>query len=62
MTPAEVLNAARLAADLFLELVPHDQAKGLLDEAAIRRANTLADAAERIKFADQTDVPTEPSP
>jgi hypothetical protein len=52
MTPAEVLNAARLAADLLLELVPHDDAKAILDDAAVRRANAAADLAEKVKFGD----------
>lgn len=50
MSPAEILDAARLAADVLLKLVPHDHAKQLLDDAAVRRANQIADAAEALKF------------
>ncbi len=50
MTPQQALEAARIAADLLLALVPHDQAGKLIDEAAARRANAAADAAERLKF------------
>ncbi len=48
-TADTVLEAARLAADLLLALAPHD-AQRHLDEAAVRRANAMADAAERLKF------------
>lgn len=51
MSAADVaIEAARIAADLLLALVPAPEAKRLLDEAAIRRANAIADAAEREKF------------
>ena len=56
----EAIAAARIVADLLLMLVPHDTAKELLDDAAIRRANLAADLAEKIKF-DQ-DADTEPTP
>ena len=49
MTPADVLSAARLAADLLLALAP-DDAQAHLDEAAVRRANAVADTAEALKF------------
>ncbi len=52
MTPAEVLTAARIASDLLLALVPHERASELLSEAAVRRANALADAAEAAKFGE----------
>ncbi len=58
MTPAQVMEAARLAADVLLALVSHEQARAVLDDAEIRRANALADAAERLKFGT---APTEPS-
>lgn len=54
MTPAEVLDAARLAADVLLALVPHDKAAVLLSEAAAKRANAMADAAEALKFPGET--------
>lgn len=50
MSPQEILDAARLSADVLLKLVPHDHARQLLDEAAIRRANQMADIAEAVKF------------
>ena len=50
MNPADVLNAARLAADVLLALVPHDQAKQLIDDAAARRINAEVDLVEAIKF------------
>lgn len=53
MTPAQVLEAARLAADVLLALVPHDTAKTVLDEAAVKRANRDADIAEAIKFGGE---------
>lgn len=53
MTPAQILEAARLAADVMLALVPREQAAALLDEQAIRRANDAADAAEGIKFGQE---------
>ncbi len=59
LTPEKVLDAARLAADLLLALVPdHGAARDLLDAAAIRRANAAADVAEQLKFGN---APTEPS-
>lgn len=50
MTPEQALEIARMAADILLALVPRDQVAELLDEAAIRRANAIADAAEAAKF------------
>jgi hypothetical protein len=50
MTPAQVLDAARVAADLLLALVPHEQAGKLIDEAAARRINAEVDAVEALKF------------
>ncbi len=44
------LDLARKAADIMLALVPADTARQLLDEAAVKRANDVADLAERIKF------------
>ena len=52
MTPAQILEAARLAADVMLALVPREQAAALLDEQAIKRANLAADLAEAIKFGE----------
>jgi hypothetical protein len=50
ISPGDALTAARLAADLLLALVPHETAGRLIDEAAARRQNAIADAAERAKF------------
>lgn len=44
------LDLARKATDILLALVPHERARELLDEAAIRRSNLVADAAEIAKF------------
>lgn len=44
------LDVARALLDLVLKLVPHGVAKDELDQAAIRRANAFADAAEIAKF------------
>ena len=59
MNPEKVLDVARIALDLVLALVPHEDAKRLLDEAAVKRANAEADAAERLKWGT---APTEPAP
>jgi hypothetical protein len=58
MTSEAILSVARLAADLLLELVPHDDAHVILTDASIRRANAIANAAEAAKFGS---APTEPS-
>lgn len=50
MTPAALLDIARALLDLVLQLVPAPVARQMLDEAAIRRANAIADAAEAVKF------------
>ncbi len=57
MSPAEVLQAARMAADILLMLAPNDAAVHLSD-AEVRRANFAADMAEALKFAQDAD--TEP--
>lgn len=46
------LDVAIKLLDLVLQLVPHAVATKLLDEAAVRRQNTIADAAELAKFGD----------
>ena len=58
MTPEAIIAAARIAADLLLALVPHNEARELLDSAAAKRANAIADAAEAAKFGSS---PTEPA-
>lgn len=44
------LDVVRRLLDLVLLLVPHGVARDELDEAAVRRANAIADAAELGKF------------
>jgi predicted NAD/FAD-dependent oxidoreductase len=53
MSPAAALEAARIAADLLLALVPAPVAAQLLTDAEVRRANALADAAEDVKFGPE---------
>lgn len=50
MNAGKVVEWARVLIDLILELVPPPVARQLLDEAAVRRANAVADAAEALKF------------
>ena len=50
MTPDAVLNLLRTVLDGFLAFFPKDLIRDELDAAAIRRANTIADAAEVAKF------------
>lgn len=50
MNPLDAVEAARKLADLILDFVPHEVARQVLTDAAIRRANTIADAAETAKF------------
>ncbi len=52
MSLFDYLETGRKLADLLLDLVPHDVAKQLLDDAAVRRANAIANAAELAKFGD----------
>ncbi len=54
MIPEAVISAARLVADLLIELVGPELAQTHLDEAATRRANAVADAAEKAKFGNNT--------
>ena len=50
MTPAQLLELARHAADIFVALVPPSERQGVLDDAEVRRANQAADIAEAVKF------------
>ncbi len=50
VTAATVLDLFRLAADVALTLVPVEVLRNHLDDAAVRRANALADAASLVKF------------
>ncbi len=55
MTPKDAIDAARIAADLLLTLVPAPVARQLLDDAAVRRATAIADGAEALKFGAPDD-------
>lgn len=50
MNPMDVIDTIRMLLDIVLKLVPHDVARQALDDAAVRRANAIADAAEAEKF------------
>ncbi len=50
MTPNQGLDMAAKLAALILDLVPAPVAHQLLDSAAVRRANAIADLAEDAKF------------
>lgn len=50
MTPKEGLDIAAKLAALLLDIVPAPVARKLIDDAAVRRANAIADTAEDIKF------------
>ncbi len=65
MTPSQVLDLVRSLLDLILGLVPAPVARQLLDDAAVKRANAIADAAEAAKFGplavnDLEDGDTDP--
>lgn len=51
----DAMGAARHALDAVLAAVPTEDARTLLDAAAIRRANAIADIAEAAKFATFAD-------
>jgi hypothetical protein len=53
MNAGKVLEWARVLLDLVLDLVPPPVARQLLDEAAVKRANAVADAAELAKFGPE---------
>lgn len=46
----DVIDVVRKLIGLILDLVPHDVAKQLLTDEAVRRANAIADTAEAAKF------------
>lgn len=50
MSPETVLTIVRGLVDLILLLVPAPVAHQIVDDAAIRRAHAIADAAEASKF------------
>lgn len=51
VNPADV---ARAVVAVGLELVPEEDLRAYLDEEAAKRAETIADAAERLKFGGPT--------
>lgn len=54
-SPAQTaLEAARIAADLLLALVPAPVAHQLLNDSEVRRANAIANAAEDAKFGPES--------
>lgn len=55
-SPAQTaLEAARLAADLLLALVPAPVAHQLLNDSEVKRANAIANAAEDAKFGPEKE-------
>lgn len=50
MNPVDAIDTARKLVDTILDLVPKEVASQLLTDAAVRRANLIADAAETAKF------------
>ncbi len=48
------LTVVRALLDLVLMLVPHGIAQDELSEAAIRRANAVADGAEKLKWPGES--------
>lgn len=46
------IDVVRKLLGLILDLVPHEIAKELLSQEAIRRSNAVADLAEAEKFGD----------
>jgi archaellum biogenesis ATPase FlaH len=49
---ADVVIILRRLIDILLELTTPEIAKDMINEAAIKRANAIADAAEKVKFGD----------
>jgi hypothetical protein len=50
MNPGDYIDTARKLVDALLDLVPEPVASQMLTDAAVRRANAKADAAEALKF------------
>jgi hypothetical protein len=50
VTPLVILDVVRKLLDMILDLVPHEMARGMLDDAAVRRAHRIGDLAEEAKF------------
>lgn len=55
MRPTDYIDTARKLTDAILDLVPEPLARQMLTDAAIRRANTIADTAEAAKFGRLAD-------
>lgn len=53
----EVMTFARMLLDVVLQFVPHDEARQLLDEVAIKRSDAIRTAAFAAKFHGDTDPP-----
>ncbi len=49
----DVIDTVRYLVDLILKLVPHEVASQLLTDAAVKRQNEIANAAESVKFPDE---------
>lgn len=47
------LEAAGHATEAALDLIPHDEARKVVDEAIARRVNAEAELAETIKFGSE---------
>lgn len=60
VTPIEVIDTARRLVDLVLDIVPEEVAKQLLTDAAVKRANRIADLAEAAKFTRLSEPDEEP--
>lgn len=52
MSLMDGIDTARRLIDVVLDLVPKEVATQLLTDAAVRRGNAIADAAEVAKFGD----------
>ena len=50
MTPQTAIDAARIAADLLLALVPAPVAHQILNDAEVRRSLAIADGAAGAKY------------
>lgn len=53
MTPLEAIDIARKLIGLAMDLIPADEARKVIDEEAVRRANAVADLAEDAVIAAQ---------
>jgi hypothetical protein len=52
VTPLAIIDIVRHLLDLVLDMVPAPVAQQMLSDAAVRRANLIADAAETAKFPE----------